>query len=123
MSEATRRLSEIAEQLNRGEKPEPETVRTLLSWFGAQRRGHYVAQTVRKFLRRHRLVTKPDFQYAYIDSDVRFELAPEDEITKTIGIPIESTAPTLPPELEPTVEVESMRAVVTGAIEDPTYRI
>lgn len=51
MSEAQRRLGEIAEQLQRGEGPEPETVRTLLSWFDAQRRGHYVTQRVRRALK------------------------------------------------------------------------
>lgn len=123
MTEATRRLTEIAEQLKRGEKPEPETVRTLLSWFGAQRRGHYVAQRVKRLLRKNGLTTKPDFQYAYIDSNVSFELAPEHEVTKTIGIPIESTEPIVPPRVEPIAEVEPLPGVITGAIEDPTYRI
>ncbi len=121
MTEAQRRLSEIAEQLKRGEQPEPESVRTFLSWFGAQRRGHYVAQRVRRLLRKNGLVTKPDFQWAYIDSNVKFELAPVDEPSTTI--PTESTTPVTPPAVEPIAEVEPTPGVVTGAIEDPTYRI
>lgn len=123
MSEGSRRLAEIAEQLKRGEKPEPKTVRTLLSWFGAQRRGHYAAQRVRRLLRKNGLTTRPDFQYAYIDSNVRFELAPEPEVTKTIEIPFESTGPTIPPVVEPIAELEPTSGLVAGAIEDPTYRI
>lgn len=123
MSEAHRRLSEIAEQLKRGEKPGPESVRTLLSWFDAQRRGYYVAQRVKRLLRSKGLVTKPDFQYAYIDSTVRFELAPEREVTKITGVPVESTEPVIAPAVEPIAEVESTPNIVTGAIEDPTYRI
>jgi CBS domain-containing protein len=125
MSEAQRRLTEIAEQLKRGEKPEPETVRTLLSWFGAQRRGHYVAQTVRRFLRRHRLVTKPDFQYAYIDSPIRFELEPVSisAVAKAVEGSMESPSPVIRPVVAPIAAVEPTPGAVTGAIEDPTYRI
>lgn len=118
MSEAQRRLSEIAEQLKRGEQPERETVRTLLSWFNAQRRGHYVVQHIRKLLRKNRLITKPDFQYAYIDSTVRFEVAPEPQVIKPVGIPSEELVPT-----PVVIEVDSTGNVVTSAIEDPTYRI
>lgn len=123
MTEASRRLAEIAEQLKRGEKPEPETVRTFLSWFGAQRRGHYVAQRVKRLLRKNGLTTIPDFQYAYIDSQVTFELAPQREGVNTIGIPVESIDPIVLPVIEPIEEIELIPNVLTGAIKDPTYRI
>ncbi|MGH9898477.1 MAG: hypothetical protein ACRD4L_06465 [Pyrinomonadaceae bacterium] len=74
----------------------------MLSWFGAQHRGHYVAQRVRRLLRKNGLVTKPDFEYAYIDSNVNFELAPVQESSRPIGFPelttpvVESVAPVEP---------------------------
>src|SRR5438105_2574471 len=118
MTEAGRRLTEIAQQLKRGEKPEPETVRTLLSWFDAQRRGHYVTQRVRRALRKHGLITKPDFEYAYIDSPVEFQLASASQTIKPEGIPSEESVPT--PVI---VQVDPAGSVVASAIEDPTYRI
>lgn len=118
MAEAQRRLTEISQQLKRGEKPEPETVRTLLSWFDAQRRGHYVTQRVRRALRKHGLITKPDFEYSYIDSPVEFQLAPTTQTIKPVGIPSEEEVPT--PVI---VQVDAGSGVVASAIEDPTYRI
>jgi len=129
MTEASRRLSEIAEQLKRGEKPEPETVRTLLNWFGAQRRGHYVAQRIKRLLRKNGLTTIPDFQYAYIDSLIGFDLSPSSEtpVIHTLT-PEEGVGKELPPAgtvvFEPHVEEILLPATtVGGAIDDPTYRI
>jgi hypothetical protein len=72
MSEASRRLAEIAEQLKRGEQPEPETVRTLLGWFDTQRRGYAINQIIEKALQQFGLTTQPNFRFAYIDSPVAF---------------------------------------------------
>jgi predicted transcriptional regulator len=118
MSEAQRRLNEIAEQLGRGEEPEPETVRTLLSWFDAQRRGHYVTQRVRRALRKYGLLTKPDFEYAYIDSPVEFQLAPATSTIAPVAIPSEEDVPT-----PVVVQIDPAGSVVASSIEDPTYRI
>jgi CBS domain-containing protein len=113
MSEAARRLEEIAEQLKRGEKPEAETVRTLLSWFGTQRRGYAINQIIEKSLNQLGITTQPDFRFSYIDSPVAF--------VRAVGRPKESeqvveTEKPTDPALEPAV-------TVGGANQDPTYRI
>jgi hypothetical protein len=41
------RITEIAAQIREGKTPNPETVGTLIAWFGAQRRGFYVVQQIR----------------------------------------------------------------------------
>lgn len=69
------RLEVIARQLRNDEKPESVTVRTLLSWFGAQRRGYLVVADIRRGLAEHGLETVPDFEFAYIDSLISFQLA------------------------------------------------
>lgn len=122
MDEAQRRLSEIAEQLKRGEEPEPETVRTLLGWFDAQRRGHYVTQRIRKFLRRHQLITEPDFEYAYIDSTVKFRLSSSVQTVTPQESNSESGSEVavLKPHVQ---EVQELISTITGSIDDPTYRI
>ena len=51
-----------------------ETVRTLLSWFGAQRRGYWISKSIRDALKEMRLVTGPPFDAVYIDDFVEFSL-------------------------------------------------
>lgn len=75
---------DIPEKLNRakqaiedGETVE-ETVRTLLGWFDAQRRGFWIVKKIRSALDDLNLVTSPDFEYAYIDEAIRIEERPEE---------------------------------------------
>lgn len=51
MQSAEDRLREIAEQIRRGEQTELTTVRMLLAWFGAQRRGWAVTLEIEKTLK------------------------------------------------------------------------
>jgi CDGSH-type Zn-finger protein len=67
------KLKIIAEQLKKGVAPPKETVRTLLSWYGASRRGFRVSRRIKLRLTLHRLRTEPDFEYAYIDGYVSFQ--------------------------------------------------
>lgn len=64
-------LSEISDRLAKGEQ-QFATVRTILSWFGAKRRGYLVIQQIESALNHHSLVTDPPFDYAYIDAPVEF---------------------------------------------------
>jgi len=68
------RLKRVSESLHNGGPPAGETVRTLLSWFGAQRRGYWVVAEIRRALAVADLQTLPDFESAYIDSTVEFRL-------------------------------------------------
>lgn len=76
MSIADEKLAGIAKLLKKGAIPPRESVRSFLSWFGAQRRGYYVTSRIRHSLAKHGLVTSPNFEWAYIDGSIAFELAP-----------------------------------------------
>jgi CBS domain-containing protein len=106
---ARTRLAAIADQLKSGKEPEPEaiTVRTLLSWFGAQRRGSFIVYWIRRMLREFGLRTDPDFQSEWIDSTLRFVLAsPTSASEKTEGqAPVDSPL------------------LVGGAIADPAHKV
>src|ERR1035437_1666399 len=71
------RLREIAEQLRTGVKPEPKTVRQLLSVFNAERRGSYKVGKIRRALDGLGLVTDPDFENIWIDAAIELRLRSE----------------------------------------------
>jgi hypothetical protein len=71
-------LKEIANRVNQGGE-RSETVRTLLSWFEAERRGYWKVQEIRKALRKLKLKTEPDFEDAWIDAPIAFVAKPKKE--------------------------------------------
>jgi CBS domain-containing protein len=92
MTPAIEKLDSIAEQIRNGVQPPEETVRSILSWFGAERRGRWVVATVRTALDHYGLMTAPDIEYAWIDASVRFTkkqnaegFAPENDPTFRVG--------------------------------------
>lgn len=87
MSQADERLTAISDQLKRGVAPQRETVRSFLLWFGAERRGYRVVRRIRNALRRHGLLTSPDFEWAYIGGFVSFQKAPPE------GAVVDDSAP------------------------------
>jgi hypothetical protein len=97
MSLADEKLASIAEQLKGGVAPQRETVRSFLLWFHAERRGYRVVHRIRNALRRHGLMTFPDFELVYIDGLISFQKAPP-----------EGTPP---------------QAVADDSAPDPSYRI
>lgn len=66
-------LKNISSTLASGIASSPVTVRELLSWIGAQRRGTWVVEQIQEALERHKLRTVPDFIGTYIDSEIVFE--------------------------------------------------
>jgi predicted transcriptional regulator len=46
------------------------TVRTLLSWFGAERRGLWKVKEIRKVLNKLKLRTEPDFEQTWIGAEI-----------------------------------------------------
>lgn len=93
------KLSEISNQIKKGIKPQPVTARVFIGWFGAQRRTQLNVEFIRDFLKEHQLITYPDFEYAYIDSQISFLRAPKRKSAK------------------------SKEEVVPDVNTDPTYRI
>ncbi|WP_198012646.1 CBS domain-containing protein [Luteimonas sp. J29] len=67
------KLATISEQLNDGVTPSHETVRSLLLWFKAERRGPKVVREIRAALERYNLKTTPDFETVWLDEEILFE--------------------------------------------------
>lgn len=70
--DAQAKLDDIAKQIQSGERSPTVTVRAFLSWFEAQRRGFAIVSRIRETLDQACLRTVPDFQSAYIDSEITF---------------------------------------------------
>ena len=76
MEQGLQRLRELAstmkERRDNGLAPSPTrpTVREFMSWFGYSRRGLWFVERVREELENQGLHTDPDFQHAYIDSEI-----------------------------------------------------
>src|ERR1039457_3414496 len=124
------RLREIAEQLRTGVKPEPKTVRHLLSVFNAERRGSYKVGKIRRALDGLGLVTDPDFENIWIDAAIEFRLRsePHKESERapdsTIAVPDVGEVREQLARPEPMTEIPVATPTVTSSrITDPTYRI
>ena len=112
------KIREIAQQIRENSTEYQETVRTILSWFEAKRRGIYVINSIQNALAEVGLTTDPDFTSVYIDAEVRIVSAQQLESN-----PIETQLVEEPTGLpDATVEVTSEK-FICGAIEDPTFRI
>lgn len=72
MTPIDQKLSAIADQLKNGVVPPRETVRSILLWFGASKRGLRVASAIKTKFEEHKLTTQPDIESAYIDAEVTF---------------------------------------------------
>src|SRR5438874_2307136 len=112
----TDQLAQIGAKLRNNEEVPPVTVRTFLSWFGAQRRSFWNVFAIRNALKMTGLRTTPDFESAYIDSNIRFEVEPIAEL--------DDSKPALnEPVVLPAEMAEVREAATNLAISDPTYRI
>jgi CBS domain len=69
------RLKEIAAGLRKGQPSPSIRVRDFVSWFSAQRRGYWVVRRIREELAEAGLRTTPNFEHAWIDSEIEFELS------------------------------------------------
>ena len=114
--QGTERLAAIADCLNKSESVGTVTVRELLSWFGAKRRGFLVVSEIRVSLEAHKLSTEPDFEGTYIDTPIRFTLAAEQGSTNATapGAVLEVTTTLIAGEASGTSEADPI---------DPTHRI
>ena len=68
-------LREVADQLGQGNE-RSESVRALLSWFGAERRSKWTVLEIRKALRKLKLITEPDFEDVWIGGQIAFHPKP-----------------------------------------------
>jgi CBS domain-containing protein len=110
-------LENIASRVRSGETP-VATVRELLAFFDAQRRGSNVVWFIRQALREHRLATYPDFEQTYIDAPIEFRALPVEEQ------PVGNIAVAANDQAAPSEESETIsRVVVGGSIADPVARV
>jgi CBS domain-containing protein len=115
----------ISEALNENPSapPQPVTVRELLNWYGAKRRGENVVARIRADLAAYNLRTVPDFESAWVDAGVIFEIVPQDaefegsstEIPSSDGVPDE--------ELKSIPETPHSAPSAQWIASDPTHQI
>ena len=73
-------LREVAEEVALTGRPRKAKVRTLLGWFGHQRRGEKVVLTIRRALQETGLRTEPEFDdYDTVDVDTYLKLTADSE--------------------------------------------
>ena len=80
-------LTTIADDLKLNRPVNMVSTRTFLEWFGVQRRGAYIVQNIREQLLAAELRTVPDFEAAWLDGMMNFELLTqmEPEISQPDG--------------------------------------
>jgi CBS domain len=108
-------LSTLAGKLRNSESVEAVTVRELLRWFGAQRRGYYIVEDISKALASLNLITNPDFREPWIDGELQFKLA------DTPSAPDSSTVAQEESETDSNEERDGDMPVTPPP--DPTFRI
>ena len=74
--EIAERLSMLRTTLEGSAEPQTETLRTILSWFGYQRRGAQVLATMQQAFAEYGVRTVPDLSEPWIDGEVTLSLAP-----------------------------------------------
>jgi len=117
-------LLKAAEAAKKGETPHRATVRTLLGWFRSQRRGSYIVFYIRKSLRELGISTEPDFNAVWIDAEVEFVPILESGQVDGVGADSMATAPLNSNAVVSNGDgISTIKVLVGGAIEDPTYRI
>jgi CBS domain-containing protein len=124
MAKTPEKLKELAQQIKTSGKSRQVKVRTLLSWFGAQRRGSQVVREVRSALKRTKLVAQPDFEQAYIDGKVSLRAASVPTVSRSAQKNEQSATPAavVPGEEIAPVPTEEI-ALVSEDYSDPVPRI
>lgn len=115
-----RLLSEISETLRGGRTPESISVRELIGWFDALRRGTNVNYHIRRSLEQAGLVTMPDFESSHIDGRVQFALPQPAEGQPDGQHEHEQVAPAPEP---PQQQEPDPTQFVGGAGVEPAYRV
>lgn len=74
LSALQEQLDRVREELDAGEQPTRISVRELLRWVGAERRGSNVVYAIRQKLRDTGVDTDPNFNHASLDTELAFRL-------------------------------------------------
>jgi CBS domain-containing protein len=112
-------LQEIAQKVYSGLRPSI-TLRTLLSWYGAERRGGWRNRKIREALATLRIKTEPSIESAYIDGPVVFLSIEEvNDSGRSPAVPESGDTPLLK---RPGSEAKALKDE-QQLYGDPTYRI
>jgi CBS domain-containing protein len=112
-------LRKISDEVAAGNIPPPVTTREFLSWFGAQRRGFWIVNQIRRELRAARLETMPDFEANFIDAHL--QLIRENEVKEALPLQSSVTEIATQEHLESAIDISTTNPDWTRR--DPTYRI
>jgi CBS domain-containing protein len=123
--EIPREIRDLAEKAHKGEAAGKITVRELLRYFGAQRRGFYIVQEIKSALNLLKTKTSPDFEETWIDGELELvPIAPEgpsgrsddeeDRETGTNDFASSGTNPAPPPDA--TLRIGILEAANTGVL-------
>jgi CBS domain-containing protein len=115
------RLAEIETKLSSRQHVDPVSVRTLLRWFGAARRGIFVAKNIERALAESGLQTFPDFNAVHIDSLVEFKALEHEGEHRPISP--DSTGIKVPSAPITTTPIEQVPELIAGASGDPSFRL
>lgn len=121
------RLEKILQDLGPGMESMPISVRELISWFGAERRGYMVAYKIRKTLTALGVITKPDFDSVPLDAKITL-YAPleEDLLTQDQGSDPNTIAVVDSDSLlEEIAQAEILPQIefISGAVSEPAFRV
>src|SRR5712692_2496824 len=64
-------LQKVADEVRNGQIVS-YSLREVLGWFGAQRRGRTIVWMIERALKETELITEPNFEYAYLDGEIQF---------------------------------------------------
>ena len=73
------KLNQIRAVLEAGNENQVFSLKELLSWFDAKRRGYWIVREIREELASANLITEPDFEDVWWGGNVEFELRSDDE--------------------------------------------
>ncbi|MFX1677826.1 CBS domain-containing protein [Mitsuaria sp. CC2] len=125
-TERTQRMAAIKEGLDQQKPIDPISVRELLAWFNAERRGTQVVYWVRDLLRTHEVETVPDFESVPLDTPVSFILSKsandDEEEIEELEEEEEEEQDNIA-EGEVVAESAVSRRLVVGALAEPAFRI
>ena len=125
------KLDDVVELISEGKNP-TVSVRELLKWVLAERRGSFVVFMIKHHLKARNLITVPDFESAYLDSEVEFMIYDYNAVVADISTTIvsqsdteeviisatsDTTASTRYSSIEPAYKISRLEA----ANKPPTY--
>lgn len=115
----TRLIQDIQKAVAEGKPSDSVSVRELIGWFGAARRGSNVNWIIRRVLAEAGLTTIPDFESCHIDGRVQFSLAQPVPPQEEAAAAVQPAAP------EPAQEQAAPQELplIGGAVVEPAYRV